>query len=193
MTTDHERRLAYLSRLWNVDYDVLQWNFARLMALTNSLAMERMRRFSTHPKDAHLHEDDHSIALEFYLQIDLHLFYMKKCSYRGAQSLPIEQGLYCASDPHARYSLNRCHHNACSLCFPRYQLTHRQGEPVVRFGPNQEHSFVNGYRSVLNGPATCTTRNSIYVLTCPCNQVDYIGETSLSLASRLACEFEFVP
>ncbi|CAF4355981.1 unnamed protein product, partial [Rotaria magnacalcarata] len=31
----------------------------------------------------------------------------------------------------------------------------------------------------------CTTQNIIYVLTCPCKQFDYIGETSVSLPQRL--------
>ncbi|CAF4652768.1 unnamed protein product, partial [Rotaria sp. Silwood1] len=58
-------------------------------------------------------------------------------------------------------------------------------QPLVRFGPQQQHCFINGYQSILNCPATCTTRNIIYVMTCPCHQADYIGETSLSLAERL--------
>lgn len=190
MTTDDERRLAYLSCLWNVSYDVLQYNFLRLRKLSNNLAMERMHRFSASYTDAYLHEDDYSMALEFYLQIDFHLFYMKTCSYRGALPLSIDRGLFSAGDPHARHSLSRCQRNACCLCFPQYQLTHRQDKRVVAFGPEQEHYFVNGFHSILNCPATCTTRNIIYVLTCPCNQVDYIGETSLSLASRLSCKLK---
>ena len=192
-TTDRERQLAFLSRLWDVDYDVLECNFARLMMMTNRLARERMYRFSASYTDAYLHEDDYSMALEFYLQVDRHLFYMKTCSYRGAQPLPNERGLFCTDDPRARYSFNRCHRSACCLCFPRHQLTHRQDKPVVQFGSNQEHSFVHGYRSILNCSATCTTRNIIYVLTCPCHQVDYIGETSLSLASRLSCKLKSIP
>ncbi|CAF4577533.1 unnamed protein product, partial [Rotaria socialis] len=46
-----------------------------------------------------------------------------------------------------------------------------------------------GYRSILNCPTTCTTRNIIYVLTCPCKQFDYIGETSVSLPQRLTCNY----
>ncbi|CAF4137009.1 unnamed protein product, partial [Rotaria sp. Silwood1] len=64
----------------------------------------------------------------------------------------------------------------CSLCYPSRQI---ESKSTV------QHIFVTGYRSILNCPATCTTQNIIYVLTCPCKQFDYIGETSVSLPIRL--------
>ncbi|CAF1515540.1 unnamed protein product, partial [Rotaria sordida] len=40
------------------------------------------------------------------------------------------------------------------------------------------------YESILNCPATCSTINIIYVLTCLCGQFDYINETTYRLAKR---------
>ncbi|CAF3939104.1 unnamed protein product, partial [Rotaria sp. Silwood1] len=48
-----------------------------------------------------------------------------------------------------------------------------------------QHTFINGYRSILNCPAACTTNSIIYCLTCPYGQFDYIGKASLPLADRL--------
>ncbi|CAF3318596.1 unnamed protein product [Rotaria sp. Silwood2] len=160
----------------------------RLMQLAQMLATHRMQRFSTQSNQEYLHEDEYSLALEFYLQIDVDLFYMKTCSYRGAQSIVAtnDKSLFCRNEPQVRYGITPCQQLSCCLCYPSYKLTYRQQQPILQFGPSQEHSFINGYRSILNCPATCTTRNIIYVLTCPCHRVNYIGETSLSLADRLS-------
>lgn len=190
-TTDHQRRIAFLSRLWNVNDVILDDNFTQLMKLAHLLGANRIHRFSVSSTEAYLHEDEYSIALEFFLQIDRQVFYMKTCSYREAVPVPHETSLIGQYAPLVRYGLTRCHQASCHLCYPRYQRTFRQhDQPVIRFEANVQHQFVNQYRSILNCPATCQTRNIIYVLTCPCYQVDYIGETSLSLASRLYCKFE---
>ncbi|CAF3153835.1 unnamed protein product [Rotaria socialis] len=180
---DHERRLFFLSRLWNISVEILEFNFTRLKTFANRLAIDRMQRFSTSWYQEYLHDDEYSIALEFYLQIDKDLFYMKTCSYRGAQSIHdnLHKSIFCSNEPQARYGIIPCHQRSCYLCYPSYR-TH---QPIVPFEIHQQHIFINGYRSILNCPATCTTKNIIYVLTCPCNKVDYIGETSLSLADRL--------
>ncbi|CAF1164089.1 unnamed protein product [Rotaria sordida] len=185
---DHERRIFFLSRLWNVNKDILEFNFTKFMKLAQLLAANRIHRFSTQPNQEYLHEDDYSFALEFFLQIDIDLFYMKTCSYRGAQPIidDIPKSLFCINEPQVRYALTQCNQLSCCLCYPWYKLTYRQHHPIVQFGSNQQYTFINGYRSILNCPATCTTRNIIYVLKCPCHQVEYIGETSLSLANRLA-------
>ncbi|CAF4870689.1 unnamed protein product, partial [Rotaria socialis] len=131
--------------------------------------------------------DEYTIALEFYLQIDIDLFYMKTCSYRGAQpDIDVPKGLFCIHESQAQYSIIACQQRSCCLCYPSYRLTYRSYQPIIQFGSNQRHSFINGYRSILNCPATCTTKNIIYVLTCPCNKFDYIGETSVPLANRLS-------
>ncbi|CAF1426785.1 unnamed protein product [Rotaria sordida] len=184
---DHERRIFFLSRLWNVNKEILEYNFIRLKTLNNMIATNRIRRFSTQFDQEYLNENEYSFALELFLQIDVDLFYMKTCSYRGAEPIiDVPNGLFCVNEPQARYEMMRCSRFSCCLCHPSYKLTYRQEKPIIQFGPNQQHRFINGYRSILNCPATCTTNNIIYVLTCPCHQIDYIGETSLSLPNRLS-------
>ncbi|CAF3663181.1 unnamed protein product [Rotaria socialis] len=186
---DHERRLFTLSLLWNVHKEILEFNFKRLMYLINQFAANRVHRFSTHSNQEYLHEDEYTIALEFYLQIDIDLFYMKTCSYRGAQpDIDVPKGLFYIHESQAQYSIIACQQRSCCLCYPSYRLTYRSYQPIIQFRPNRRHSFINGYRSILNCPVTCTTKNIIYVLTCPCNKFDYIGETSVSLANLLSCK-----
>jgi hypothetical protein len=186
--TDHERRIGFLSRLWNINYSILECNHIRMMKLANLLGANRIHHFSTPSSHVYLDEDEYSIALEFFLQIDINLFYMKTCSYREAKPVSDEISLICMHEPLVRYGMTRCNRISCCLCYPCYKLTYRHDKPIIQFGSNQQHQFINNYRSILNCPATCHTRNIIYVLTCPCHRVDYIGETSLSLASRLSCK-----
>ena len=54
----------------------------------------------------------------------------------------------------------------------------------VQFNQYEKHRFVNGYQSILNCPASCSSKNIIYVLTCLCGQFDYISETRYTLAVR---------
>lgn len=187
-TNDYQRRIAFLSRLWNIAYPILECNFTRLIKIANLLAANRVHRFSILSHQAYLHENEYSIALEFYLQIDINLFYMKTCSYRGAIPISNETNILCTNEPQIRHGMTRCDRTSCCLCYPSYKLTYRHDKPIVQFASNQQHQFINHYRSILNCPATCETQNIIYVLTCPCHRVDYIGETSLSLATRLSCE-----
>jgi hypothetical protein len=187
-TNDHQRRIAFLSGLWNIDYHILEYNFTRLMKLANLLGANRIHHFSTSFNQEYLNEDEYSNALEFFLQIDINLFYLKTCSYRQAVPVFNESSIFCMNEPQVRYGMTRCSRASCCLCYPSYKITYRYDKPIIQFGPNQQHRFINSYRSVLNCPATCNTRNIIYVLTCPCHRVDYIGETSLSLASRLSCK-----
>ncbi|CAF5098563.1 unnamed protein product, partial [Rotaria magnacalcarata] len=50
--------------------------------------------------------------------------------------------------------METCQQKSCCLCYPSRQI---ESKSTV------QHIFVNGYRSILNCPATCTTRNIIYV------------------------------
>ena len=79
--------------------------------------------------------------------------------------------------------------NNCPLCVPPYDVARRQ-QPAVRFGPSQRHRFVNGYQTILNCPADCHTRNIVYVMTCPCGEYEYIGETSQRIGDRLKCKLK---
>ncbi|CAF4518539.1 unnamed protein product [Rotaria sp. Silwood1] len=190
-TNDHERQIFSLSRLWNINRDILKHNFGQLMNLNRLFAANRIHCFSTRPDQEYIGEEEYALALEFFLQIDVHLFYMKTCSYRGAQTLLLgDKNLFCLSEPQARYGITRCNELSCCLCYPSYKGVYRLQQPIIRFGSHQRHTFINGYESILNCPASCTTKNIIYVLTCPCRQVDYIGETSSSLNHRLVCHQE---
>jgi len=184
-----EKKLIFLSRLWNIDYAILNYNLRRLIKITTLYGANRIHRFSMTSDQVYLHEYDYYLALEFFLQIDQQLFYMKTCTYDGATRAYNEKSLLSTCEPQVRYGMTRCQRTSCCLCHPMYKLTYRMDTPVVQFGPYQQYQFINQYRTILNCPATCTTRNIIYVLTCPCQQVHYIGETSLSLPQRLACKF----
>lgn len=165
------------------------------MSLHEQMAIYRMQHFNTGRHKEYLHEDEHATGLEFFLQFDTNLFFMKTCSYRAAQPVAdMPKSIFVNYlEPKAQYAIMPCQEVSCCLCHPSYKLIYRQqNQLVLSFGPNQEHSFINGYRSILNCPATCTTRNIIYVLTCPCKKFDYIGETSISLADRLICKIKFL-
>ncbi|CAF1973700.1 unnamed protein product [Rotaria magnacalcarata] len=187
---DHERLIFFLSRRWNINREILEYNFQRVTSIIDMIMKHRIHHFSTQYNQENLLEDQYSVALEFFLQIDIDTFYLKTCSYRGAiPESNVLQSLFCLTEPQGRYAMEKCNQISCCLCNPSYKMAdHHHHRTIVKFGPNQQHFFINGYRSILNCPATCTTRNIIYVLTCPCHQVDYIGETSLSLENRLACK-----
>ncbi|CAF2889417.1 unnamed protein product [Rotaria sp. Silwood2] len=169
-----------LSQRWNIHPNVLKSNFHKMSTLINQSAQKRMYHFSTNAPEEYVHEHEYKIALEFYLQIDYDLFYMKTCSYRGAQPVMNQPQSIFSTDqrnPYGRYSMETCRQQSCCLCYTSNRLESQS---------NVQHIFVNGYRTILNCPATCTTQNIIYVLTCPCKKFDYIGETSLSLPRRLS-------
>lgn len=157
------------------------------MKLAQLYGANRIHRFAIEPNTVYLNEFDYYLVLEFYLQMDQKRFYMKTCTYGGASRPTNEKSLIASYEPQVRYGMARCQRTTCCLCHPTYKVTYRMDTPVVRFGLYQYHRFSNSYESILNCPATCTTRNIIYVLTCPCQQVHYIGETSLALPQRLTC------
>ena len=111
---------------------------------------------------------------------------MKTCSFRNAQPRSKDEGLFCIDEPDVRYGIIAC--SNCPLCKPKYDVDLR-GQPTIYFGPNQEFQFLNGYRTILNCNAYCRTQNIIYVMTCPCGQFEYIGETSVKLYDRLKRKF----
>ena len=170
-----EQWIDQLSQTWNIHPTIVEYNFQKLLTMIDQMAYKRMYHFATNVQEEMLHEDEYKIALEFYLQFDVDVFYMKTCSYRGAQSVINDpKSIFSTNErpPYGRYTMDACHLKSCSLCYPSLRM---------EFQSTIQHTFVNGYRSILNCPATCTTRNIIYVLTCPCKQFDYVGETSLSL------------
>ena len=82
---------------------------------------------------------------------------MKTCSFRGAFTrLPFNfDGLFCLVQPYASHSMTACQKSSCRFCFPSASIPQQiqQHHPVIRFNLSHEHSFVSGYRSILNCPA----------------------------------------
>ena len=119
-----------------------------------------------------------SIGLEYFLQMDSDLFFMKTCSFRGAQPRSYDEGLFCkANPPSARYCFQSCDEIICSLC--------ESTSPLIEFNAHRAHRFINGYHTLLNCPATCQTQNIIYALTCRCGEYDFIGSTASSIAEMI--------
>jgi hypothetical protein len=164
--TLYEIYLGRYSRGWNVDMAILDFNLVRLhKCLDNVLTMMNIEStvipFSL---------DEWSVALEFYLQIDVDIFYMKTCSFRGAdlyEDLPKhpdyydKQYLFCENIPKANFGMLPCNREICLCCHPRDDLTHRQIQPAVHFSTNYIHRFVNKYEAILNCPAV-SVRNILY-------------------------------
>jgi len=121
-----------------------------------------------------------ALALEFYLQIDgesssssymhitlvssssfsiffsVDIFYMKTCSFRGANPRSNSEGLFCgAQEPEARYAMVPCRQLSCPCCYPLHQNDKSQPWAVVDFVSSATHKFINGYTTYLNCPAVC--------------------------------------
>ena len=199
----HSEYQAYMSTLiykYNVDEPILSYNLARFKQCYDMFIDDYCYHHSCLPEQFEITTKQKNYALEFYLQMDgeikcdysiesllslisVDLFFMKTCSYRSAKPRSDDEGLYCINEPEARYSLLPC--NDCSLCQPSIHSPEQQS--TIRFGSNQKFRFMNDYETILNCPADCQTKNLIYVLTCPCNKAQYIGETSERLGDRLWC------
>lgn len=109
---------------------------------------------------------------------------MKTCSFRQAKPRSRHENLFCLDEPYSTYCFSPCNH--CSLCIPCYNPSCRErAGPMIQFNHTNGHTFVNGYKTLLNCPVNCHTNNLIYVMTCPCHRYEYIGETSQRLIDRL--------
>ena len=169
-----------------VDLNILDYNYVRLKHVLQLFAESRLRILNAHRSTMAqwlVKEEEYPALLKFYLELDVDLFYTKTCSYRGAQPQPSREGLFCSQTPACRYTMAACSH--CALCRSTRLL------PSIPFNQYERHRFVNDYESILNAPATCSTANIIYALTCPCSQYDYIGESSKTLAQCLRRHREF--
>ncbi|CAF1082458.1 unnamed protein product [Rotaria magnacalcarata] len=138
-------------------------------------------------KNPTLNSKQMSILLEFFLQIDVDVFYMKTCRFRGAEPCSTMQGLFCNDElPQARYSMAPCRTNDCQYC---HSMENQNQNPsrsaAIDFENSSQHRFVNGYTTYLNCPATCTTSNIVYVMTCPCGQYEFTDSTSATLVDAL--------
>ncbi|CAF5175457.1 unnamed protein product, partial [Rotaria magnacalcarata] len=175
---------SILDRL-NVDLSILDYNYNRLEHFLHLFRTCRMRilpaeKFASN--QLYVDAKQFPLLLEFYLQINVDLFYMKTCSYHKAEPRSLTEGLFSANLPECRYTMTPC--GNCKLCQPVTDLKYRRQAPII-FNRYEKHRFVSGYESILNCPATCNTKNFIYVLTCLCGDAEYISETKYTLSSRL--------
>ena len=177
---------------FNVDLSILDYNYLRLKKFIQlcQLAYIRMLPSSRSAEfDFNINENEFPQLLEFYLQIDIDLFYMKTCSFRQKETRIVDDGLFCITTPKCRHVMEPC--GNCALCYTFNQPNSHQ-QYSVTFNLYQKHRFVNGYESILNAPASCHTNNIIYALTCQCGNYDYIGETSDNLLKRLSSHRCFI-
>ncbi|CAF1382378.1 unnamed protein product, partial [Adineta steineri] len=154
----------------------LHESFRKNILLLNDIALE----------EPILNSKQMAILLEFYLQIDVDIFFMKTCWFRGAEPHAIMEGLFCGKDePKARYKLLACGNLFCRLCHPINHWKKSQPWPVVDFNSSSMHHFLNGYTTYLNCSATCTTSNIIYTMTCPCGRYDYVDSAVETLSDAM--------
>ncbi|CAF1670697.1 unnamed protein product [Adineta ricciae] len=180
--------MPLLDRL-HVDLSILDCNYIhlkRFIELHRQAYIRTLGHQNSMKYHFNLQENEFAQLLEFYLQIDVDLFYMKTCSFRSAQPRSKEEGLFCSNVPDCHYTMERC--NKCILCQSsagnvnyQHEQEQQQQSCPIQFNMRRRHRFVNGYESILNCPVSCDTNNIIYVLTCPCGSYDYIGETSDNL------------
>ncbi|CAF1338839.1 unnamed protein product [Adineta steineri] len=187
------RQLLYdLSIKWQISIPLLDYNLARLNKCTRKCLehwqqqqrQDHLQLLPRIPTTATFTIEELPSVLEFYLQIDVDLFYLKTCSFRQAE--PIENMIFCSKPPEIHYCLTACNKFNCSCCHPLHARIYPGQSEAIQFNIKQKYQFVNGYQTILNCPATCETSNIIYVLTCPCQQFDYVGVTNMSFRDCLA-------
>ncbi|CAF3465460.1 unnamed protein product [Rotaria socialis] len=144
----------------------------RLLELRQYFRRKVLERPDVALNEPTLNSKQMSLILEFFLQIDVDVFYMKTCRFRDAEPCPSIQGLFCNDESlKARYSMVPCGTANCPCCHS--------------IENSSNHRFINGYTTYLNCPVTCTTSNVVYVMTCPCGQYEFIDSTSGTLATAL--------
>lgn len=83
------------------------------------------------------------------------------------------ESLFCQDEPNCCFAVQACGH--CELCSTSGTIS-----------TSCRYTFRNGYQTILNANAICTTRNIIFVLQCLCQEYEYVGETSGTLGQALA-------
>ncbi|CAF3147160.1 unnamed protein product [Rotaria sp. Silwood2] len=164
----------------NVDWTILDFNYTRLDHCLKLFANERIHRLRQTPYEVRLLEEEKSVAMEFFLQIDVDIFYMKTFSDRNIQPTAKNKGLFCTIEPEHRFIMKPCGQQNCSVCSLSNHIT-RRSKSSVNFEQNGTYRFLNGYETILNAPVMCNTNGIIYVLKCPCGKYEYVGETSNNL------------
>lgn len=184
MITHYHTYFTPIFERFKIDLSILDHNYYRMNHFMDLFRKSRSRLLTA----ARCSEDLIDLSdiekpqlLEFFLQMDVDLFYMKTCSFRNAQPRSMNEGLFCLQPPECLYAMSKC--GNCDLCTKSSSINN--SITPVQFDNFQPHQFVNGYQSILNAPVDCDTKNFIYVLTCICGNFDYICETKFSLSRRL--------
>ena len=163
---------ADVSEHLHVDMAIIDYNYARLTRCLDLWSKERIMRFNKTDHEVTLNQHEYAIALEFYLQVDgsssvcvfvysftrfcfylvylVDLFYMKTCSFRGAQQAEPNKYLFCWVNPIARYEMTAC--GNCGLCYPKYDVERRRQPPVDFGAASRRHQFASKYEIILNCP-----------------------------------------
>lgn len=172
------RHFSNLIERLKVDLSIIDYNLVRLNTFILNEYPVIFRNNETF-NFLLLNYDEMAIGLEYYLQMDVDIFYMKTCSYGCAQQFSLDHSLFNnRTDLEVLYTLQPCQEINCSLCQTSLSS-------MIRFNAYEIHRFHNGYQSILNCPATCITKNIIYVLTCPCGEYEFIGSTKGNLDNVL--------
>jgi hypothetical protein len=94
---------------------------------------------------------------------------MKTCTFRGAQPITDQQGLFCEEDvSDVRYGFHPCGQSTCIGCHAIDVHECHSSSPMVNFAACSMHRFLNGYTTILNCPAvrrrTCFRTRSFFLL-----------------------------
>ncbi|CAF1548429.1 unnamed protein product, partial [Rotaria sordida] len=159
-----EQDAEELATRLQIGKSIITFNADRLRGICCTLLAlhELFRQIVLYKRDVALKEPifnskQITVALEFYLQIDVDLVYMKTCSFRGAKPQSKMEGLFCGRDElQARYALTPCGNLFCLCCYPLNNYKKSHTWPVVDFVSSSMHQFVNGYTTYLDCPAVCS-------------------------------------
>ena len=187
MIKQYDMHFVPLLERLQVDSVILDHNYTRQENFLRLFRAARMRTLSSNSlagNKLYLNETEYAPLLEFYLQMDIDMFYMRTCSFRDARPRSNTEGLFCSKAPEGQYTMQPC--GRCNLCSATITTTAtncpQQG--YVQLNAYEKHQFANGYQPILNCPATCSSKNIIYALTCLCGRFDYISEARYQLAVR---------
>ena len=190
----YENLLSNLSERLHVDKVILDYNLYRLHHIIHVFqskyrSYERSNLLFDHHFQLPVHEqqmrmfnqNELIILLEFFLQIDVDLFFMKAYEFPHDNQTLVKNQLFALDDiSHGCYDMKPCQRFFCSLC--RSIENEPSSQPSVTFSnEGQKHRFCNGYEAILNCSANCQTNNIVYVLTCICGEYDYISSTQYTL------------
>ncbi|CAF1488327.1 unnamed protein product [Adineta steineri] len=162
----------------NINSTLLDYNYSRLNHCLKLFADERIHRLRQTPYQVRLLDEEKWVAMEFFLQVDVDLFYMK------TYSNSMNKDLFSKNEPELKFIMKPCGHQKCGVCTLSNHIT-RRPQSSIDFEHSGKYRFINGYETILNGPVMCYTSGIIYVLRCVCNQYEYVGESSNNIQYTL--------